>query len=76
MDREELRLEILRLINPRLDRPDVNAWIETAKQLEAYICQVAGHPSADDPAKTAVAAPLKAPNNPRVAGRASRVSHE
>ena len=54
MTPDQIRIEALRLSDPKLSNPDVDLWIDRAKKLEAYISSGEGQSSQDAPQKPAV----------------------
>lgn len=50
-----IRLESLRLADPKLSSPDVSMWLARAAELESYIAG-AGQPSKEVPSKPSMSA--------------------
>lgn len=50
----QIRIESLRLADPKLSNPDIDLWIVRAKILEVYISSSQGQSSQDAPQKLAV----------------------
>ena len=59
-----IRLEALRLADPQLTNPDMDLWIERAKELESYITGQ-GQSSQETPAMPSMEAHPPARTNPR-----------